>query len=716
MRFGFIGVGLIPTPARPTPTTAPENVVLPSISGIQTQGQTLTANPGSWLGMPSGLYAYQWQRNGSDIGSATNATYVVQGADVGANITVEVTATNDIGSTMAESAAVVPAATLTITGTPPDGIVGVSYTFTPGGAGGHAPKSYALTGTLPAGLSFNTSTGAITGTPLADETAGGLNITVTDDDGLTASLGVFDIDVTAATVPGQSPTTFSTTPAVHYHPNSQSGGAGYTKDGNQVTACPSLGSLAAAMSGIGVGGVTIGPRELTDALGRKFWRFNGAEYAIIANALVMASSRGFSVVMVGRTHHQRNTQMYLNPRYATFTDGANNTFPGSAVGWLRGTVVSGQSAPFLQGGSPQASANATDCYKVIPGCQLHVAGIASRTTANGGTRLFMNNDTCDTAQQTSLVTNYVGALIGAQSTGANNTEAVTTSVNNTFDIYELAIWQGELSNATANANQAAAVTNYAVTALTRQVVLEGDSITDGVHTPQPVTPAWAGGIGSQMSEPGSSWVPADTRVINMGASGNQTSHIATKRDGTNAIYSAGKYPGGHANNIIALQIGRNDAGVQGPAGTGVPSTIYAAIVALWNTTTTGFLQRGWSGFQMGNIASSTSGITGSPPDAPATVQGRIEALRALLFTGTGPNATFLSDTLTGVGQTYEGRLGCIPVHEITVSGDTAFKTSTDASDVAAGWYDSSPTHLVVAGIGVMLSGGDNPAYGYGAVL
>lgn len=197
LRLGM-GLGMIPASARPVPTTAPVNTVAPSITGIQTQGQTVTANPGSWDGLPSGAFAYQWKRGATNVGT-NSQTYTLVSGDVGQSITVVVTATNDIGSTPATSAAIVPAATLTISGGVPSGSVGSPYTYTPTTAGGHTPKTFALTGTLPAGLSFSPSTGAITGTPTSSGTASSLNITVTDADGLTASLGAFSLTIASAT-------------------------------------------------------------------------------------------------------------------------------------------------------------------------------------------------------------------------------------------------------------------------------------------------------------------------------------------------------------------------------------------------------------------------------------------------------------------------------------------------------------------------------------
>ncbi len=87
-------------------------------------------------------------------------------------------------------------AALALAGTPSATSTGGPYSFTPTTSGGVPNYTYALTGTLPTGLSFSTTTGAITGTPTTTQTATGLNITVTDALGAMASLGAFSITVT----------------------------------------------------------------------------------------------------------------------------------------------------------------------------------------------------------------------------------------------------------------------------------------------------------------------------------------------------------------------------------------------------------------------------------------------------------------------------------------------------------------------------------------
>ncbi len=113
----------------------PANDVQPSISGTPADGETLTADAGTWTGSPTITYEYQWRRcdadgsNCADIPGATDTTYDVTPADIGAAIRVVVTATNAGGSDSATSGpttgvdAIDPqnTGTPTITGTPHDG-------------------------------------------------------------------------------------------------------------------------------------------------------------------------------------------------------------------------------------------------------------------------------------------------------------------------------------------------------------------------------------------------------------------------------------------------------------------------------------------------------------------------------------------------------------------------------------------------------------------
>jgi hypothetical protein len=65
---------------------------VPTVTGVASVGELLTAHAGTWLPTPTVL-TYQWRRNAGAIVGATSATYVLQPADAGKEISVVVTAT-----------------------------------------------------------------------------------------------------------------------------------------------------------------------------------------------------------------------------------------------------------------------------------------------------------------------------------------------------------------------------------------------------------------------------------------------------------------------------------------------------------------------------------------------------------------------------------------------------------------------------------------------
>src|ERR1019366_1381190 len=74
-----------------------------------------------------------------------------------------------------------PAALAITTTSLPSGQVGIAYSTTLAATGGTSPYSWSLTGgTLPAGLTLNAATGAISGIPTATATATALTFMVTD--------------------------------------------------------------------------------------------------------------------------------------------------------------------------------------------------------------------------------------------------------------------------------------------------------------------------------------------------------------------------------------------------------------------------------------------------------------------------------------------------------------------------------------------------------
>jgi hypothetical protein len=104
------------SPASTLIASPPANTTLPTLSGNTSQGETLTASPGSWSGYPTPNLTYQWNRCDAvgvtceAIPGATSPTYVALSADIGNTLTVTVTATNLLGASEATSAASAPIA------------------------------------------------------------------------------------------------------------------------------------------------------------------------------------------------------------------------------------------------------------------------------------------------------------------------------------------------------------------------------------------------------------------------------------------------------------------------------------------------------------------------------------------------------------------------------------------------------------------------------
>jgi len=81
----------------------PANTVAPAVTGTAQVRQTLSCSTGSWNGVPTPTFTYQWQSNSSNISGATSSTYQIVDAYVGTVIRCVVTATNPIGTASANS-------------------------------------------------------------------------------------------------------------------------------------------------------------------------------------------------------------------------------------------------------------------------------------------------------------------------------------------------------------------------------------------------------------------------------------------------------------------------------------------------------------------------------------------------------------------------------------------------------------------------------------
>lgn len=452
----------------------------------------------------------------------------------------------------------------------------------------------------------------------------------------------------------------------------------------------------------------IGPVQMTDASGRKFWRFAGAGALLIANTLNTLNMRQMMVFAVWRCAKvTRGTDWpLLSLRYSAYTDDTTNTAQTNGY-ILRGNAATSSSEVARLKSGTVDSFTATNGGRFIPGAQMHVVGFNSRTTANGGGRFYINQDAGDVAQTSLTATNGTGMIIGGKATTSN---AVTGTTDNCFDLYELAIWKGTYTNAQSDAAAAAMQTNWGIQNITGQIILLGDSVTECIDTSTTVVVP-QDGIAHTIAAPGAGYIPANFRVINAAIAGSGISSpttgvsLTTQRDDVAGplIYT---YAGGAANNIITCNIGIND--MRSSNASNVTAAVhYANFVALLNTTTTGYLQRGFK-----VVAVTPPAISGD-----ATGQSRIVSFRGLMIDATTDVivSQFLTDTLSNTGQTYDGLVSVLPISKITyASSGTIFLDASDAGDTT--YYSGDGTHHQALGYQLQATGGNTPQYGYGSIL
>jgi len=218
----------------PAPTITVAPATLPNTTAGLAYSQTLTATGGV------GPYAFAVTAGSLPTGTSLTATGALSGTTTASGtFNFTVTATDTFGQTGTQAYTVVVAVpTLTLTpATLPAGTSGTAYTQVLTVSGGIAPYTATLTGTLPAGITFNAATRTFAGTPTQAGTFN-LSVTVTDSTGGTAATVTNNYTLTIAAP------TLTLTPAAGALP----GGTAGTAYGQTFTASGGIAPYTYAVS------------------------------------------------------------------------------------------------------------------------------------------------------------------------------------------------------------------------------------------------------------------------------------------------------------------------------------------------------------------------------------------------------------------------------------------------------------------------------------
>jgi len=104
----FIGSGVGLSADAGSAPSAPTNTVAPAVTGTATVGQTLSVSTGTWTGNTPITYTYQWKFGGTPvpgyISGYNSSSFTLTSTDwYGYQMSCQVTATNSVGSTNANS-------------------------------------------------------------------------------------------------------------------------------------------------------------------------------------------------------------------------------------------------------------------------------------------------------------------------------------------------------------------------------------------------------------------------------------------------------------------------------------------------------------------------------------------------------------------------------------------------------------------------------------
>ncbi len=437
-----------------------------------------------------------------------------------------------------------------------------------------------------------------------------------------------------------------------------------TKSGSTILTASDLSGAGNNVAATAITNGT-GPLEMLDTdptspgFGRKFWRFQRREG--LAWATQSLTTTNMAVIFVMR-HHWAFAGTFFSIGTAF---NASNTSGGTFR-----TVTANGEAPYVCNAAVSAKTAASNGEKLILGSQLQAVGLFSGSGA-GSTRLYMNQDFATVAGPTNAT--FSGGAIGYYVHSTNPATALGASpaagdALETFDVYDVLVYNVRPSNTTADTIMAALQTGYTIPTITDSLVLDGDSITQGFYPPV------LGGDTVSMKMR----IPAGWRVVNVATSGNQTYQRVLLRDQVDSIHQTKALIGGanSGHNRVLMQIGINDINT----GAAYTASVTAGVMDVTAMT------------NVGESLNVGDGVSGSGVPANTVISS--------LGTGTGGVGTYnLSNSFTITSRT----LGAPRNADNVYNGPNGTNSMVSLIGVAVNGYKARGYDKIIVNVNIINS-------------
>ena len=376
---------------------------------------------------------------GLSLNAATGAITGTPTTAATSNFTI--TATDGLGATGARAYSVTINAAITVNpATLPNATVGTAYSQTVSATGGTGSYTFSVSvGSLPAGLSLNAATGAITGTPT---TAATCNFTITATDGLGATGSrAYSTTINAAVAVSPATLPNGTVGAAYSQNVSATGGNG------SYTFSVSIGTLPAGLSlnagsGLISGTPTVAATSnftitATDGLGATGSR----AYAVTINAGVAVNPATLPNGTVGVAYNQTVTAVGGNGSY-TFSVTAGSLPAGlslnAATGAITGTPTTAAPSNFTITATDGLGATGARAYSVTTNAAIIVnpatlpngtvgTAYSQTVSATGGTGSYTFSVSAGSLPAGLSLNAATGAITGTPTTAATSNFTITAT-------------------------------------------------------------------------------------------------------------------------------------------------------------------------------------------------------------------------------------------------------------------------------------------------